>query len=100
MNAKEKMVHTITEERKVVTESLHMVPNIHRLYQRYKYQWMARDVSIYSEDIMQEFYISNASTLWQSIHKKAKTTTQDPLISTMVRGVAVNISPSTISQFL
>lgn len=61
---------------------------------------MSRDHGMYTEEIVWEFYASYAATLWGSIYKKANPKTQDPLRSTMFRGVRVIITYTTISQFL
>ena len=61
---------------------------------------MSRDPKMYTDEIVREFYASYASTLWGSIYKKTNPKTQDPLISTMVRGVSVIITYTTISRFL
>ncbi|KAG5594533.1 hypothetical protein H5410_035765 [Solanum commersonii] len=59
----------IDEERRVLTGSLHTVPNIHRLFKLHKYDWMARDLGTYNEEIVREFYASYAATLRGSIDK-------------------------------
>ncbi|KAG5606642.1 hypothetical protein H5410_028134 [Solanum commersonii] len=64
------MARLITEERRVLTVSLH------------------------------EFYASYAATLRGSISKRSKPLAQYPLTSTLVRGCPVDISPATISHFL
>uniref|UniRef100_M1DVI5 Integrase core domain containing protein n=1 Tax=Solanum tuberosum TaxID=4113 RepID=M1DVI5_SOLTU len=61
---------------------------------------MARDPGTYSEEMVREFYASYAATLRGSITKRSEPLAQDPLISTMVRGCLVDISPATISRFL
>uniref|UniRef100_M1DI70 Integrase core domain containing protein n=1 Tax=Solanum tuberosum TaxID=4113 RepID=M1DI70_SOLTU len=66
---------------------------------RHKCEWMARDPGTYSEEIVQEFYASYAATLRGRIHKNAKLAAQDPLTSTMVRGISVNLSHTTINRF-
>uniref|UniRef100_M1DZG9 Integrase core domain containing protein n=1 Tax=Solanum tuberosum TaxID=4113 RepID=M1DZG9_SOLTU len=86
INDKQKMARTITEERRVLTGSLHTVPEIHRLFNLHKCDWMARDPGTYSEEIVQEFYALYAATLRGSITKRSKPLAQDPLTSTMVRG--------------
>uniref|UniRef100_M1DJI3 Integrase core domain containing protein n=1 Tax=Solanum tuberosum TaxID=4113 RepID=M1DJI3_SOLTU len=63
MNEKQKMARLITEERRVLTGSLHTVPDIHRLFNFHKCDWMARDPGTYSEEIVQEFYALYAATL-------------------------------------
>uniref|UniRef100_M1DHR8 Integrase core domain containing protein n=1 Tax=Solanum tuberosum TaxID=4113 RepID=M1DHR8_SOLTU len=91
-NDKEKMARLITEEHRVLTRSLHTVPDIHRLFKIHKCDWMARDLGTYSEEIVREFYASYAATLRGSIDKRAKPTAQDPITSTMVR---VRVADST-----
>uniref|UniRef100_M1DL71 Integrase core domain containing protein n=1 Tax=Solanum tuberosum TaxID=4113 RepID=M1DL71_SOLTU len=61
---------------------------------------MARDPGTYSEEIVQEFYVSYVATLRGSITKRSKPLAQDPLTSTMVRSCPVDVSPATISCFL
>ncbi|KAG5585933.1 hypothetical protein H5410_046367 [Solanum commersonii] len=100
VNEKQKMARLITEERRVLTGSLHTVPDIHRLFNLHKCDWMARDPGTYSEEIVREFYASYAATLWGSISKRSKPLAQDPLTSTLVRGCPVDISPATIRRFL
>ena len=100
INNKQKMARTITEERRVLTGSLYTVPEIHRLFNFHKCDWMARDPGTYSEEMVQEFYASYAATLRGSITKRLNPLAQDPLASTMVRGCPVDISPATISRFL
>ncbi|KAG5576489.1 hypothetical protein H5410_056623 [Solanum commersonii] len=78
-NSKGKMARLITEERRVLTGSLHTVPDIHRLFNLYKCDWMARDPGTYSEEIVQEFYASYATTLCGSISKRSKPMDQNPL---------------------
>ncbi len=71
INDKEKMARIVTEERRVLTGSLHTVPDIHRLFNLHKCDWMARDPGTYSEEIVREFYASYAATLRGSISKKS-----------------------------
>ncbi|KAG5579544.1 hypothetical protein H5410_050171 [Solanum commersonii] len=100
VNEKQKMARLITEERRVLTGSLHTVPDIHRLFNLHKCDWMARDPGTYSEEIVREFYASYAATLRGSISKRSKPLAQDPLTSTLVRGCPVDIFPATIRRFL
>jgi len=100
INDKQKMARLITEERRVLTGSLHTVPDIHRLFNFHRCDWMARDPGTYSEEMVREFYASYAATLRGSITKRSKPLAQDPLTSTMVRGCSVDTSPATISRFL
>ncbi|KAG5611704.1 hypothetical protein H5410_022985 [Solanum commersonii] len=94
------MAQLITEERRLLTGSLHTVPDIHRLFNLHKCDWMARDPGTYSEDIVREFYASYAATLRGSISKRSNPMDQDPLTSIVVRGCLVDISHATISRFL
>ncbi|KAG5586310.1 hypothetical protein H5410_046744 [Solanum commersonii] len=84
LNEKEKMARLITEERRVLTGSLHTVPEIHRLFNLHKCDWMAQAHRTYNEEIVWEFYASYAAILRESISKRVKSTEQDPLTSTMV----------------
>ncbi|KAG5599216.1 hypothetical protein H5410_030586 [Solanum commersonii] len=61
---------------------------------------MARDPRTYNEEIVREFFDSNAATLRGLIFKRSKPLAQDPLTSIVVRGCLVDISPATISRFL
>ncbi|KAG5591453.1 hypothetical protein H5410_041967 [Solanum commersonii] len=100
VNEKQKMARLITEEQRVLTGSLHTAPDIHRLFNLHKCDWMARDPGTYSEEIVREFYASYVATLRGSISKRSKPLAQDPLTSTLVRGCSVDISPATIRRFL
>ncbi|KAG5594966.1 hypothetical protein H5410_036198 [Solanum commersonii] len=73
-NDKEKMARLITEERRVLTGSLHTVPDIHRLFNLHKCDLMDRDPRTYSEDIVREFYASYDATLRGSISKPPSAT--------------------------
>ncbi|KAG5610014.1 hypothetical protein H5410_021295 [Solanum commersonii] len=72
------------EESKVLTGSLHTIPDIHRLFNLHKCDWIAGDPGTYSEEIFWEFYASYAATLCGLISKQSKPISQDPLTSTMV----------------
>ncbi|KAG5580200.1 hypothetical protein H5410_050827 [Solanum commersonii] len=85
------MARLITEERRVLTGSLHIVPDIYQLFNLHKCDWMARDPGTYSEEIVREFYASYAATLWGSISKRSKPLAQDPLTSTLVTEVPTGI---------
>ncbi|KAG5609706.1 hypothetical protein H5410_020987 [Solanum commersonii] len=74
VNEKQKMARLITEERRVLTGSLHTVPDIHRL-----------------------FNLHNHSR--GSISKRSKPLAQDPLTSTLVRGCGGHITPYRSSGF-
>ncbi|KAG5632584.1 hypothetical protein H5410_004301 [Solanum commersonii] len=62
------------EECRVLTGSLHTVPDIHRLFNLHKCDWMARDPGTYSKEILRELYASYAATLRGSISKCLTTT--------------------------
>ncbi|KAG5590165.1 hypothetical protein H5410_040679 [Solanum commersonii] len=66
------MARLITEERRVLIGSLLTVPDIHRLFNLHKCDWMARHLGTYSEEIVREFYASYATTLRGSISKRSK----------------------------
>ncbi|KAG5594863.1 hypothetical protein H5410_036095 [Solanum commersonii] len=100
VNDKQKMARLITEERRVLTRSLHTVPDIHWLFNLHKCDWMARDPGTYSKEIVREFYASYDATLRGSISKRSKSLAQALLTSTLVRGCPVGISPATIRRFL
>uniref|UniRef100_M1DX37 Integrase core domain containing protein n=1 Tax=Solanum tuberosum TaxID=4113 RepID=M1DX37_SOLTU len=82
INDKEKMALIVTEERRVLTGSLHTVPDIHQLFNLHKCDWMAREPGTYSEEMVWEFYASYAAILRGSISKWSKPIAQDPLSST------------------
>ncbi|KAG5599535.1 hypothetical protein H5410_030905 [Solanum commersonii] len=88
------------KEHRVLTGSLHTVPDIHRLFNLYKCDWMARDPGMYSEEIVRELYASYAATLRGSISKWSKPLAQAPLTSTLVQGCPMDIPPATIRRFL
>ncbi|KAG5615197.1 hypothetical protein H5410_015021, partial [Solanum commersonii] len=99
-NNKRKMARLITEERKVLTGSLHTVLDIHRIFNLHRCDWMARDPGTYSEEIVREFYASYVATLRDSISKRSKSMDQDILTSTTVRGCSMDKSYATINRFL
>jgi len=55
INEKGNMARLINEEHKVLTGSLHTMPDVHRLFQKHKCEWMARNLGIYSEEIVRQF---------------------------------------------
>uniref|UniRef100_M1D841 Integrase core domain containing protein n=1 Tax=Solanum tuberosum TaxID=4113 RepID=M1D841_SOLTU len=99
LNEKEKLAHLIIEERRVVTGILHTVPDIHRLFQHHKCEWMGKELGTYSEEIVREFYTSYAATLRGSIQRNANPRAQTPLKKTLVRWFSVDISEITIYRF-
>uniref|UniRef100_M1E0Q6 Uncharacterized protein n=1 Tax=Solanum tuberosum TaxID=4113 RepID=M1E0Q6_SOLTU len=76
LNKNRKMAKTNTEERMVLTRSLHTVPIIEELFRRHKCEWMARSPCKYNEEMTKEFY---AFTIRNSISKRAKPVAQPPL---------------------
>uniref|UniRef100_M1DZA4 Integrase core domain containing protein n=1 Tax=Solanum tuberosum TaxID=4113 RepID=M1DZA4_SOLTU len=100
LNEKEKMARLITDERKVLTGSLHTIPDIHRLFQHHKCEWMGKELGTYSEKIVREFYASYTATLRGSIQRNANPRARTPLKDTLVRGFSVDISENTIHRFL
>uniref|UniRef100_M1DEF0 Integrase core domain containing protein n=1 Tax=Solanum tuberosum TaxID=4113 RepID=M1DEF0_SOLTU len=69
LNEKRVKARQITEERRVLTWSLHNVPDIHQLFQHHKCELMGRDPGSYSEKIVREFYTSYAATLRGAIQR-------------------------------
>ncbi|KAH0633261.1 hypothetical protein KY284_036047 [Solanum tuberosum] len=52
LNDKDIIIRLITEERRVLMKSLHAIPDIHRLFEKHKCDWMARNPGTYSEEIV------------------------------------------------
>lgn len=100
LNKKGVMKWLVTEERRVLTRSLHTVPEVHILFNLQNIDWMARDFDNYSEEIVQMFYASYISTFRGSINRQKKSAKQDPLTSTWVWGCRFDISKTTICRFL
>ena len=75
-------------------------PEVHISFNLHKFEWMVRDFDAFSEEIIQEFYVSYVATLRGSLDRWARPTKQDPLTSTLVWGCRVDISESTIHSFL
>uniref|UniRef100_M1DGE0 Integrase core domain containing protein n=1 Tax=Solanum tuberosum TaxID=4113 RepID=M1DGE0_SOLTU len=92
------MARLITEECRVLTGSLHTIPDIHRLFQLHKCDWMARDLETYIEEIVWEFYASYAATLRSSIGKRVSSTKADNqltwdravMVATLVAGLEID----------
>uniref|UniRef100_M1DUM0 Integrase core domain containing protein n=1 Tax=Solanum tuberosum TaxID=4113 RepID=M1DUM0_SOLTU len=61
---------------------------------------MGKEPGSYREEIVREFYASNAATLRGSIHRNANPRAQTTLKVTLVRGFSVDISEVTIHRFL
>uniref|UniRef100_M1D955 Integrase core domain containing protein n=1 Tax=Solanum tuberosum TaxID=4113 RepID=M1D955_SOLTU len=95
LNEKRKKAQLITEKRRVLTERLHTIPNIHQLSQKHKCEWMDRIPGNYSAEIVREFYASYAATLCGSIDKRVLPTKADNAL-TWDRAVMV---PSLVAGF-
>lgn len=64
------MTRLVTVERRILTGSLHTVPEVHRLFTRHKLEWMAQGLGTYNEEILTEFYASYVATLRGSIDRR------------------------------
>lgn len=58
LNDHQKMAHIITEERRILTGSLHTLSTIEELFKKHKCEWMERSRGRYNEEITREFYAS------------------------------------------
>ena len=94
------MIRILTIERRVLTWSLHTVPNVHDLFTRHQLEWMARSVGHYSEDLVREFYATYVATLAASLDRQSNPTKQTPLTYVRVLGCRLDISFPTICCFL
>lgn len=63
LNEKVVMTQLVTAERRVLTRSLHKVPEVHKWFNLHKFEWMARSLGTYCEEIVREFYVSYITTL-------------------------------------
>ncbi|KAK4706534.1 hypothetical protein R3W88_033914 [Solanum pinnatisectum] len=63
-------------------------------------KWMARSLGSFSEEIVREFYAFYAATLIGSINRRVKPTAQSPLAAILVCEYSVDISETTLHQFL
>lgn len=86
------MAGLVTNERRVLTGSLHTAPVIEGIFCRHKCEWMEWPIGTYIEKIVREFYTSYATTLRGSIFKRTKPAAQPPLEATLVRGFSMDIS--------
>lgn len=64
------MTRLVTKELWVLTESLHTIIEVHKLFNLHKYDLMDRDLDNYSDEIIWEFYASYFATLRGSIISK------------------------------
>ena len=94
------MTRTLTLERRVLTLSLPMMPEIHNPFTRHRLEWTARPLGRYSEELVREFYASYVLTLRSQIDRRAAPAKQAPLEQLRVCGVQVDISLPTIHRFL
>ena len=62
---------TLTVERRVLTESLHIVPAVHDFFTRHQLERMVRSVGSYHKDIVREFYASCVASLQGSLDRRA-----------------------------
>ena len=46
---------------------------IHELFTKYRLEWMAGDVGLYSEEMVRQFYPSYVVTLRSQLHRRAAT---------------------------
>ena len=70
LNDKGVMTRTLTLERRILTESLPTMTEIHNLFTRHRLEWRARSLGRYSE-VVREFYASYMATLISQIDKQA-----------------------------
>lgn len=58
---------------------LHTVLEVHLLFNKHKFEWVARSLGSYSEEIVREFYTSYVVTLRGSFDRRVRPTKQDSL---------------------
>ena len=90
----------VTVEQRVLTGSLHTVPNVHRFYTVHQLEWMAQSLKSYSEKVVREFYVSYVVTLRGSFNRRAKLAKHDSFTQVLVRGCRVDISPTSVRHSL
>ena len=73
------MTRTLPLEWRVLTGSLPTMPEIHNLFTRHRFEWTARPLGRYSEEMVREFYASYVATLRSQIDKRAAPAKQAPL---------------------
>ncbi|WMV25868.1 hypothetical protein MTR67_019253, partial [Solanum verrucosum] len=99
-NEHQRQTRTITQERRVLIVSLHIVPTIKELFKTHKCEWMAQSPGKFSDEMARELYASYVATVRYSISKRAKLLAQPPLQATLVQIFFVDISETTIRQFI
>ena len=57
------MTQLVIVEQRVLTRSLHTVPDVHNLFTCHKLELMARNLGSYSEEIVRELYVPYVETL-------------------------------------
>uniref|UniRef100_M1D970 Integrase core domain containing protein n=1 Tax=Solanum tuberosum TaxID=4113 RepID=M1D970_SOLTU len=83
-NEQKRQTRTITDERWVLTGSLHTIPTIEELFKKHKCELMARSSRKFNEEMARGFYVSYAATVCNSISKRAKPIAQPPLQANLV----------------
>ena len=81
------MTRTLTLERRILTESLPTMIEIHNLFTRHRLEWTTRALGHYSEEIVREFYASYLATLRSHIDRRAALAKQAPLEHVPIRGI-------------
>uniref|UniRef100_M1DUG9 Integrase core domain containing protein n=1 Tax=Solanum tuberosum TaxID=4113 RepID=M1DUG9_SOLTU len=99
-NEHEKMARIITEECRVLTQSLHTVPTIEELFRRYMCEWITQSLGKFSEEMTREFYASYAATVHNDISKQEKPLAQPLLLATFVQKFSIDIFETTICWFI
>ena len=64
------MTRTLTLERRVLTGSLPTMPEIHNLFIMHRFEYTARPLGRYSEELVREFYASYVATLRSQIDRR------------------------------
>lgn len=96
LNEREVLTRFVKLERRVLTETLHTIPEVHLLFTLHKLERMARDLGTYNEEIVTKFYASYVDTLRGFIYRRARPEKQEPLISMLVRA-SRSTSPRSLS---
>ena len=94
------MTQTLTLERRVLTESLPTMAEIHNLFTRHGMEWTACPLGRYSEELVREFYASYIVTLRSQIDRRAAPARLAPLEHVQVCRIPVDISLPAICRYL
>lgn len=81
------MTRTLTVELRVLTESLHCVPDAHALFTRDRLEGMDRSVGHYREEVVREFYASYVETLQCFMDRRSNLIQRAPLYNVRVCGI-------------